>query len=94
MFECVDIFQFLIAKSGRSTLSGVVFVLLVSNLESASTVWLYIPARWFTSTLNTDKRDCRRAIRPNLFDRFKIHLSESRLVQVENRLPSRYARKI
>lgn len=61
------------AKSRRSSLSGAVSSFLVSSLKSTSATWSCIPARWTTSTLNSEKQSRHRASGLELSDRFKIH---------------------
>lgn len=66
-----------INKSKSSFSIGAVSTPLVGNLESASSAWCFIPARWTTQKLKLDKRSRLCASWPELLNRFKIYVSES-----------------
>lgn len=88
MTESVS-FSASIAEIGKSPLGGVVFASLLSSFKRTMAAWCLMPTRWTVSKLNLNKRGCHRLTRPKLSDRFKLHLSELRLIQIVSLLLSR-----
>lgn len=79
-----------IAKSGRSSMRGVVSVSLVSKLERPSATRCFIFPWWITLKLSSNKRSRHCASRLNLYNVFKIYIRESWSVRFLIGLPLWY----
>lgn len=73
--------------------SGSTSAPLVGSLERATVTYCIIFAGWTMSIVHLNKQISPRASRPEMSDRFKIHLIESWSVRIVKRLLSRYGCK-
>lgn len=85
--------KLLIARSGNSYSSGILFLNMLKSRDCASASWCSITARKVKLRTNSIKLICQRAIRLVAFARLGIHSSVSWKVQSAILLSSKYVSK-
>lgn len=77
-------------RTRRSSPILVFFSPSVSNLSNAPATWCFTPAWWTTSESISDNGRRHLARLPIAFNRFRIHFSKSREVQIVNHILFKY----
>lgn len=84
--------MYLTCRTGRSTHKSFFSSPSVRNLDSSSAACCFAPAWWVISNLKSDSHRRHCASVPNASARLGIHFSESCLMYILKRVPSKYGR--